>query len=67
MLDARVGDIVTMNDKYRVSQEKKGKEFEVVIEPWNLCGTMVVKLQGISGGYALDGLDLIYRGESEGK
>lgn len=67
MLDARIGDIVTMNDKYRVSQEKQGKEFEVVSEPWNLCGTIVVKLKGIGGGYAMDGLDLVYRSESEDK
>ncbi|OYP38088.1 hypothetical protein C8E03_108115 [Lachnotalea glycerini] len=67
MLDARIGDIVIMNNKYYVPKEKQGKEFEVVSEPWNLCGTMVVKLEGVRGGYAMDGLDLICRSESEGK
>ena len=52
-----VGSKVKMNDKYRVSAKNKDKVFTVVSEPWNLCGTMVVKLEGISGGYALDGLE----------
>lgn len=65
MLDSRIGDIVVMNDKYRVAEKHKGKEFEVISESWNLCGTMVVKLRGYSGGYALDGLDLVRRAESE--
>lgn len=65
MLDSRIGDIVVMNDKYRVAEKNKGKEFEVVSEPWNLCGTMVVKLSGYSGGYALDGLNLVRRAERE--
>lgn len=63
MFDSRIGDIVVMNGKYHVSEKNKGKEFEVVSEPWNLCGAMVVKLKGYSGGYAMDGLDLIKRGE----
>ena len=45
-----IGDKVVMNDKYRVSEKNKGKEFEVISEPWNLCGTMVVKLKGYVGG-----------------
>lgn len=59
MLYSNIGDIVVMNDKYYVSEKNKDKEFEVVSDPWNLCGTMVVKLKGIAGGYALDGLDKI--------
>lgn len=51
-----IGSKVKMNDKYRVAEKNKGKEFEVISEPWNLCGIMVVKLSGYSGGYALDGL-----------
>lgn len=51
------GSKVKMNDKYRVSEKNKDKVFTVASEPWNLCGTMVVKLEGISGGYALDGLE----------
>lgn len=57
------GDFVVMNNKYYVSENNKGREFEVVSEPWNLCGTMVVKLKGYSGGYAVDGLDLVRKGE----
>ena len=57
------GDFVVMNNKYHVAEKNKGKEFEVISEPWNLCGTIVVKLKGYSGGYSLDGLDLVRKGE----
>ena len=57
------GDFVVMNNKYYVADKNKGKEFQVISEPWNLCGTVVVKLNGYSGGYALDGLDLVRKGE----
>lgn len=50
------GKKVVMNDKYHVSEKNKGKVFEVVSEPYSVCGTMVVKLEGFSGCYALDGL-----------
>lgn len=45
-----------MNDNYHVSDKNKGKEFEVISNSWKLCGTEVIKLNGISGGYAVDGL-----------
>ena len=54
-----IGDIVVMNSKYWVSDKNKGKEFKVKSEPWDLCGTMVILLDGYRGGYALDGLDLV--------
>lgn len=50
------GKKVVMNDKYYVSEKNKGKVFEVVSEPYSVCGTVVVKLNGLSGCYALDGL-----------
>lgn len=52
------GDKVVMNSRYYVSPENRGKVWEVMSEPWNCCGTMVVKLKGKSGGYAVDGLEL---------
>lgn len=52
----KIGEKVKMNDKYHVSEENKKKVWEVVSEPWELCGTTVVKLKGKSGGYAVDGL-----------
>jgi hypothetical protein len=64
VLDSRIGDVVVMNDKYKVAEKNKGKKFEVASYPWNLCGTMVVKLRDYPGGYALDGLDLVQRTES---
>lgn len=60
------GDKVVMNDKYYVSDSNRGKIWTVKSEPWNCCGTMVVKLEGKSGGYALDGLDLV-READDGK
>ena len=51
------GKKVVMNDKYYVSEKNKGKIFEVTSEPYSVCGTVVVKLKGLSGCYALDGLD----------
>ena len=48
-----------MNDNYYVSQHNKEKEFVVSSNPWMLCGTEVVKLEGFSGGYAMDGLDIL--------
>ena len=59
MKNVNIGDIVVMNSKYWVSDKNKGKEFAVASEPWNLCGTMVVLLDGYRGGYALDGLDVV--------
>lgn len=56
------GDQVVMNDKYHVSPANKGKVWKVVSEPWMVCGSEVVKLEGKSGGYAVDGLDLVSEG-----
>lgn len=55
----KTGDKVVMNDKYFVSKSNKGKVWTVRSEPWNCCGKMVVALEGKSGGYAVDGLDLV--------
>ena len=57
------GDKVRMNDKYHVSEENKNKIWMVVSEPWTCCGTLVVRLQGKTGGYAVDGLDLVLEEE----
>ncbi len=59
MKNFNIGDKVVMNDKYSVPLRKKGKVFVVESKPWECCGTMVVKLSGESGGYAVDGLDRI--------
>ena len=53
------GDWVVMNDKYYVNPENKGKVWRVAGEPWMVCGTEVVKLEGVSGCYAVDGLELV--------
>lgn len=55
----KVGDKVVMNGRYLEGETNKGKVWTVASDPWNLCGTMVVKLKGKAGGYAVDGLDLV--------
>lgn len=59
MNNLKIGDKVVMNDKYHVSAENKGKVWMVDSEPWECCGTTVVRLEGKAGGYAVNGLDLI--------
>ncbi|MCI8605146.1 MAG: hypothetical protein HFE79_13560 [Ruminiclostridium sp.] len=55
----KIGDKVVMNNKYYVSKKNKGKVWTVQSEPWECCGTLVVLLEGKSGGYAVDGLDIV--------
>ncbi len=55
----KIGDKVVMNNKYSVSEENKEKVWIVRSEPWECCGTLVVLLEGKSGGYAVDGLDIV--------
>lgn len=57
------GDKVVMNNNYHVSEANKGKVWTVQTEPWICCGTLVVGLVGKSGGYAVDGLDLVEEGK----
>lgn len=56
MAELRPGDKVMMNNKYHVSEKYKDIVFTVRSEPWDLCGTEVVLLEGFRGGYATDGL-----------
>lgn len=53
-----IGYLVRMNGKYHVSEEKKGKVWEIASQPWDVCGKLVVKLKGMTGSYAVDGLEL---------
>ena len=53
------GDKVVMNDHYHGSEENRGKVWMVRSEPWACCGTLVVELEGKSGGYAVDGLNKV--------
>lgn len=61
----KIGDKVIMNDRYNVGDKNKGVVFTVRSNPWNCCGTMVVLLDNYRGGYAVDGLSLVERSESE--
>ncbi|MBX9035050.1 hypothetical protein [Gordonibacter massiliensis (ex Traore et al. 2017)] len=51
-----IGEKVTMNDRYYASDKNKGRVWIVRSEPWDVCGTECVLLEGYSGGCALDGL-----------
>lgn len=53
------GDKVKMNNNYYVSDTNKDIIWTIESEPWIICGTSVVKLEGKAGGYAVDGLDLV--------
>lgn len=55
----KIGDTVKMNDKYYVHEKYRGVIWKVNSNPWKLCGTDVVKLDGYPGGYAVDGLDVV--------
>lgn len=56
------GDRVIMTNRYPVPEKNKDKVFTVISEPWDLCGTMVVMLDGLHGGYAVDGLAKVREG-----
>lgn len=62
--DFKIGDKVKMNDKYKVSSDNKEKTWTVRSDPWEVCGTTVVLLEGRSGGYAVDGLTLVERNKT---
>lgn len=51
-----IGDKVIMNDKYFVSDKNKGRVFEVISNPQDICGTECVFLKYYVGAYAADGL-----------
>lgn len=57
------GDFVVMNNKYYVANHNLGRVFRVKTEPQKVCGTLSVWLDGYTGCYAVDGLDLVRKGE----
>ena len=48
-------------NKYYVSDVNQDKVFVVRSQPFDICGTECVMLEGYSGGYAVDGLMLLKR------
>ena len=52
----KIGDKVTMNNKYHVTEYNKNKIWTVCSDPWVCSGTTVILLEGKSCGYAVDGL-----------
>lgn len=55
----KIGDVVVMNDNYRVADVNKEKRFVVRSEPYDLCGTECVLLHDYRGAYAADGLTVV--------
>lgn len=58
----KIGDKVKMVNCIE-AEENPDKIWTVRSEPWNVCGTMCVLLEGKSGGFAVECLEKI---ESEG-
>ena len=54
-----IGAKVKMNDNYYVSEKNKSKIWVVKSMPWVVCGEWVILLEGLSGCYAVNGLDLV--------
>lgn len=52
----KIGDKVVMNNRYVVAESNINKIFTVRSQPFDICGTECVMLEGYKGGYALDGL-----------
>lgn len=49
------GDQVVMHSCYEARKEKyKDKVWKVRSEPWELCGSEVVLLEGFNGGFATE-------------
>ena len=65
MTDIKIGDKVVMNSNYLVGEIHKGRIWTVCSEPWYCYRTLVVKLEGWFGGYAVDGLNLVEEIEEE--
>lgn len=59
-----IGDRVTMNDKYYVSDVNQDKVFVVRSQPFDICGTECVMLEGYSGGYAVDGFNVVKKADT---
>lgn len=59
-MDLKIGDKVVMINCAEAEMDKyKDRIFIVVSEPWELCGSEVVKLEGKSGGFATEFLKKI--------
>lgn len=55
----KIGDQVVMHTCYEARKPKyAGKVWTVKSEPWDLCGSEVVILEGYSGGFATEYLRL---------
>ena len=52
----QIGEECKRNDRYHVPDRYKNKVFTVIAGPQDVCGTICVWLEGVSGAYAMDGL-----------
>ena len=61
----RPGDKVKMNGHRKMRKGEEDKIWIVSSFPWELGGVLLVSLKGRRGRYAVDGLDLIEKGEDK--
>ena len=59
------GDKVRMTARYEEGRENPDKVWTVRSEPWMVGGTLVVKLEGKAGGYAVDGLEIVEHNDGD--
>jgi hypothetical protein len=59
------GDKVVMHTCSESTLDKyKNKVFTCVSEPWNLCGSEVIMLDGVKGGFATEYLKKVEAGSN---
>ena len=61
----KIGDKVKMVNCIE-AEENPDKIWTVRSEPWDVCGSMCVFLEGKSGGFAVECLEIIKREENNG-
>ena len=59
MENLEIGDKVKMNGKCSVSNKDKNKVWIVCSNPVYVGDKVYIRLKGKTGGYAIDGLDLV--------
>lgn len=59
MKDLEIGDKVKMNGKYSVSDKDKNRVWTVCSDPMGIGDKRYIRLKGKTGGYPIDGLDLV--------
>ncbi len=59
--EIKKGDKVVMTDCFEADFHK-GEVWEVVSDPWEVCGSLCVLLEGYSGGFDVECLTKVVEG-----